>query len=424
MPFFALGINHQTAPVEIREKLAFNREQLASALGELKALSDVNEVAVLSTCNRTEIYCEVTGATPETVLDWVANARAKDDPDVRDRFYAYERRDVVRHLLRVACGLDSLVLGEPQILGQLKQAYDDACRAGTVGPVLHRLFQYAFQVAKQVRTETAIGANAVSVAYAAVSLARQIFGDLKQHTALLIGAGETIELAANYLADRGLGRLIVANRTQSRAQELATRHRGYAISLDEIPDHLGEADIVISSTASPDPVLTRRNVEHALRGRRHKPVFMVDIAVPRDIEASVGKLDDVYLYTVDDLQHVIEENRASRAQAAQDAEEIVEARAQMFLEQLQALDAVPLIQSLRQQGETEKLRALEQAQRMIAAGKPAEEVAAWLANTLTNRLLHAPTSGLRQAAADGKPELIAAARSLFGLDHTTDNSDE
>jgi len=416
MPFFSLGINHQTAPVEIREKLAFNREQLPAALQELGSLPEVQEVIMLSTCNRTEIYCALDSTTPAPVLDWVAGARATDDPGVRDRFYAYEERDVVRHLLRVACGLDSLVLGEPQILGQLKQAYDDGCAAHTVGPVLHRLFQYAFQVAKQVRTETAIGANAVSVAYAAVSLARQIFGDLSKHTALLIGAGETIELAASYLDDRGLGRMIVANRTVTRAQELATRHRGYAISLDELPDHFGEADIVISSTASPDIVLKRETVETALRKRKHKPVFMVDIAVPRDIEASVAELADVYLYTVDDLQNVIEENRAGRAQAARDAEEIVNARAQVFIEQLQSLDAVPLIQGLRRQGEHERDRALEQARRMISAGRSAEDVAAWLANTLTNRLLHTPTSGLRQAALEGKPELIRAARELFGLD--------
>lgn len=416
MPFFVLGINHQTAPVDIREKMAFNREQLPAALAALARLPEVDEAVVLSTCNRTEIYCASQGASPTAVLDWLARARAKDDPGVRERFYAHEERDVVRHLLRVACGLDSLVLGEPQILGQLKDAYDDARHAQTVGPVLHRLFQYAFQVAKQVRTETAIGANAVSVAYAAVSLARQIFGDLSKHTALLIGAGETIELAAHYLGDRKLGRLIVANRTQARAQELAARHRGYAIALADIPAHLGEADIVISSTASTEPVLTRAMVEEAFKGRRHKPVFMVDIAVPRDIEADVRALDDIYLYTVDDLEHVIAENRASREQAAADAEEIVDARAQMFLDQLQALDAVPAIHALRRHGERERDQALEQAMRMLAAGKSADEVVAWLAATLTNRLLHAPTAGLRQAAGEGNADMVRALREIYRLD--------
>ena len=415
MPFFILGINHQTAPVDVREKMAFNREQLPGALSQLAKLPGVEEAVVLSTCNRTEIYCATRDASPLPVLDWLAGMRAADDPGVRERFYAHEERDVVRHLLRVASGLDSLVLGEPQILGQLKDAYEDARASGTVGPVLHRLFQYAFQVAKQVRTETAIGANAVSVAYAAVSLARQIFGDLSKQTALLIGAGETIELAANYLGDRRLGRLIVANRTQARAQELAARHRGYAIALADIPAHLGEADIVIASTASTEPVLTRRMVETAFIGRKHRPVFMVDIAVPRDIEASVAELADVYLYTVDDLQHVISENRAGREQAAHDAEEIVDARAQMFIEQLQSLDAVPAIQALRNVGEAERSQALEQARRMLAAGKPAEEALAWLATTLTNRLLHRPTTGLRQAAAEGQADVVRALQDMFTI---------
>lgn len=416
MPFFILGINHQTAPVDVRERMAFNREQLPDALSGLAGIADVQEAVVLSTCNRTEIYCAMRGASPLPVLDWLADMRAKDDPGVRERFYVHEERGVVHHLLRVASGLDSLVLGEPQILGQLKDAYDDARAAGTVGPVLHRLFQYAFQVAKQVRTETAIGANAVSVAYAAVSLARQIFGDLSKHTALLVGAGETIELAAGYLADRRLGRLIVANRTHARAQELAERHRGYAIALAEIPAHLAEADIVISSTASTTPILTRAMVETAFSGRRHKPVFMVDIAVPRDIDADVAELADVYLYTVDDLTHVIEENRAGREQAARDAEEIVDARAQMYLEQLQSLDAVPTIQEIRRLGEHERDQALEQARRMLAAGKPADEVMTWLASTLTNRLLHRPTAGLRQAATNGETDVVRAADALFGLD--------
>lgn len=423
MPFFTLGINHQTAPVAIREKLAFNAGQLEDALAGITALADVEEAVILSTCNRTEIYCNINGSSPDVIIDWLERERASDDPDVRDRLYAYEEKDVVRHLLRVACGLDSLVLGEPQILGQLKQAYDAAREKGAVGPVLHRLFQYGFSVAKQVRTETAIGANAVSVAYASVNLARQIFGKLEKHTALLIGAGETIELAASYLHDRGLGRMIIANRSQERAHELASRFSGYAIALDELPAHIGEADIVISSTAAPDTIVSRQMVEKSLRGRRHKPIFMVDIAVPRDIEASVGDLDDVYLYTIDDLQNVIEENRTHREQAAAEAEDIIEARALMFLDQMRTLDAVPLIQSLRQRGQEEQQRAMEKAERMLAAGKPVDEVMRWLANSLTNRLLHAPTAGLREAAAENRVEIVRAARDLFqlGQDQASEN---
>jgi glutamyl-tRNA reductase len=417
MAFFTLGINHQTAPVDIREKLAFNRAELPAALQALDALPDVEEAVLLSTCNRTEIYCALTHDDPAPVLDWLASARADTDPTVRDRFYAYREETAVRHLLRVACGLDSLVIGEPQIFGQLKQAYDDAREHGNVGPQMHRLFQFGFSVAKQVRTETAIGANAVSVAYAAVNLARQIFGDLDGRTALLVGAGETIELAASYLHDRKLSRMIVANRTAARAQELASRFKGYSIALDEIGAHINEADIIVASTASPDIILTRATVEKALAGRRHRPIFMVDIAVPRDIEASVGELDDVYLYTVDDLQGVIEENRASREQAAADAEEIVAAKAQRYIEQLQHLDTVPTIRALRDKGEMEKQRALEKAERMLAAGKPTEEVLAWLANTLTSRLLHGPTSSLRDASDDMREDVVRAAKELFGIDN-------
>lgn len=426
MPFFVLGINHQTAPVAIREKLAFNRAQLPDVLCALNSVPEVRETVVLSTCNRTEIYCELDQATPDAVLNWLAAERVADDPSVRERFYAHKEKHVVKHLLRVACGLDSLVLGEPQILGQLKQAYDDAKAAGTVGPVLHRLFQYGFAVAKQVRTETAIGANAVSVAYAAVNLARQIFGNLDKHTALLIGAGETIELAANYLNDRKLKRMIVANRTQERAHDLALRFKGYAIGLNEIPDHLGEADIVIASTASPDTVLTRKMVEQAFIGRKHRPVFMADIAVPRDIESSVGEMSDVYLYTVDDLQNVIEENRASRQQAAAEAEDIIEARAQFFLDQLRSLDAVPLIQALRERGQSEQQQALRKAERMLASGKPADEVMRWLACTLTNRLLHAPTANLRNTLSENRADILRAARELFGINtgQSDDSGDE
>lgn len=424
MPFFTLGINHQTAPVDIREKLAFNREQIPEVLRALRELPEVEEAVILSTCNRTEIYCELQEDRVERILEWLAATRIDDDPTVQERFYTYRDADTVRHLIRVACGLDSLVLGEPQILGQLKDAYDDARAAGTVGADMHRLFQYAFQAAKQIRSETAIGASAVSVAYAAVSLARQIFGDLSGHTALLIGAGETIELAASYLGHRAIGRLIVANRTVARAQELAARYNGFALALNQIPEHLADADIVISSTASPDPVLRRAEVEAALAARRRKPIFMVDIAVPRDIEPSVGELEDIYLYTVDDLHNVIEENRASREQAAKEAEDIVAARAKMFIDRLRALDAVPVIRGVRSAAHAQKQRAVEEAKRMLAAGRSPEEALEWLGHTLTNRLLHAPSANLRQAAQEMRLDIVQAARELFDLDDPAAGEDE
>lgn len=422
MPFFSLGINHQTAPVAIREKLAFNREQIPAALKQITALPDVSEAVILSTCNRTEIYCELDAGNADVILDWLASERTSDDPAVRERFYQHRDRDSVAHLLRVACGLDSQVLGEPQILGQLKQAYDDARRAGTAGPMMHRLFQHSFSVAKQVRTETAIGANALSVAYAAVSMARQIFGDLSKHTALLVGAGETIELAASYLRDRGLQRMIIANRTLERAQQLASQYQGFAIPLPELDAHLGDADIVISATASPELVLRFDMVKRAFADRKHRPMFLVDLAVPRDIDARIGEFDDAYLYTVDDLESVIEENRAGRQAAAIDAEAIVHARADAFIEQQKNLEHVPLIQSLRLFGEQEQQRAMEKAERMLANGKPADEVMRWLAGTLTNRLLHGPTSGLKDAAANNNRDVLDAIRAMFHLDDNDDRS--
>ncbi|HWP94956.1 MAG TPA: glutamyl-tRNA reductase [Gammaproteobacteria bacterium] len=416
MPLFALGINHQTAPVEIRERLTFSEEQIPQALAALGGIEGVDEAVILSTCNRTEIYCALSTEAGGAIREWLTNLRAPDDPGIRDRFYVYENGAVPRHLMRVACGLDSLVIGEPQILGQLKHAYQLALDAGRVGPLLNRLFQHTFAVAKQVRTDTAIGANPVSVAFAAVSLARRVFGKLASRTALLIGAGETIELAARHLHDNGLGRMIVANRTLERAQELAAQFQGYAIALTDLPAHLGEADIVISSTASPDPVLHRATVEAALAVRRHRPVLMVDIAVPRDIEPSVGELEDVYLYTVDDLRDVIEENLRARRAAAHAAEEIIENQAARFEDLLRTLDAVPTIQALRTRAEAERDRTLEQARRMLAAGRPAEEVVQFLAHTLTNRLLHTPTARLRALPADAHADLLRAARQLFGLD--------
>ncbi|MCG8433687.1 MAG: glutamyl-tRNA reductase [Gammaproteobacteria bacterium] len=417
MPFFALGINHNTAPVEIRERLAFDAAATPGALDDLIIASPAAEAVILSTCNRTEIYCELSEYRDGTgVIDWLCARQVADDPTVRERLYSHYDNDVVRHLLQVACGLDSMVLGEPQILGQLKQAYDVAKSARTVGPSLNRLFQYSFSVAKQVRTDTSIGENAVSVAFAAVSLARQIFGKFTDQTALLIGAGETIELTAHYLHEKELGRLVVANRSLDRAHDLAARFNGYAIPLTELHAHLGEADIVISSTGSPEPILLRETVTNALEGRRHKPVFMLDIAVPRDIDSAIGELEDIYLYTIDDLREVIKENLRSREQAAGKANEIIDARASQFETSLRVLDAVPAIQQFRGTAENERDRTLQQAKAMLKAGKSMDDVLEFLANTLTNRLMHNPTTELRNAAGRGDAELIAAFRRLFNLD--------
>jgi glutamyl-tRNA reductase len=316
-------------------------------------------------------------------------------------------------MLRVASGLDSMILGEPQILGQMKTAYQLADSAGTLDIHLRRLYQHTFSVAKQVRTDTEIGASPVSVAFAAVSLARQIFGDLSRHTALLIGAGETIELAARHLHEKGLGRMIVANRTLERAHALAGEFDGYAISLSELSAHLAEADIILSSTASPVPVVGKGSMETALRQRKHRPVFIVDIAVPRDIEPEIGDLEDVYLYTVDDLHEVIEENLKSRQDAAKQAEEIIDVQAGHFMGWLRSLDAVSTICEYR--GEAQRLRdeVLAKSRQQLAQGKEPGDVLAYLAHTLTNKLIHTPSANLRQAGYEGKQELVEAARQLL-----------
>ena len=353
----------------------------------------------------------------ESTRDWLAGFHGLVVEDIAPYLYSREGRDAVEHLLCVASGLDSLILGEPQILGQVKTAFQTASDAGRTGKLLTRLFQHAFGTAKQVRTDTAIGDSPVSVAFAAVSLARQIFADLSEQSAMLIGAGETIELAARHLVQNGIGRVIVANRTISRAQELARQFDAYAISLTEIPVHLPEADIVIASTASPVPILGKGTVESALKRRRHRPVFMVDIAVPRDIEAEVADLEDVYLYTVDDLDEVIQGNLRSRQDAAEQAREIVTFQVDEFLAWMRSLDAVGLIQDYRRQAGQIRDEVLYKAQRMLESGKPAEDVLNFLAQTLTNKLLHAPSTQLREACSNGQHELLEAANALFQLGH-------
>lgn len=415
MPLFAVGINHKTAPVEVRERVAFAPEGVQPALRELVACPGVHEAALLSTCNRTELYCSLEAADCAPVIQWLCEHHRIARADVEPYLYIHAEHAAINHVLRVASGLDSMILGEPQILGQIKAAYKAAVEAGTVGALLGRLFQHTFSVAKQVRTDTAIGASPVSVAFAAVSLAKQIFGDLSKQTALLIGAGETIELTARHLRDSNIGRLIVANRTVERAHLLASEFNGYAISLGDMPAHLAEADIVISSTASQLPILGKGSVESALKVRKHRPIFMVDIAVPRDIEPEVGELDDVYLYTVDDLQEVIQENLKSRQAAAKQAEEIVDTQVAEFMGWLQSLNAVSTIRAYRSHAESTRDAELENARRLLAQGRDPEQVMHLLARALTNKLIHIPSIQMKQAGFQGRLELLQAARELFDL---------
>ena len=419
MSLLCLGISHQTAPLEIRERLAFAPAAVADALRDLTRTAGVDEAVLVSTCNRTELFCaldaETAAAKEAQVVAWLLARGGGAEPEVSARLYRHRGDDAVRHLLRVASGLDSMVLGEPQILGQLKDGYETAAGAGSVGPHLNRLFQRCFAVAKHVRSDTAIGANPVSVASAAVGLARQVFGALDARTALLIGAGETVELVARHLRAQGLERMIVANRNLDRAHDLAARHGGYAIALEELEAHLHEADLVVCATASPDPVLREPTVRAArARRRRRSPLLIVDIAVPRDVESAVAQLDDVFLYTVDDLKGVIEDNLRSRRAAAEDAGQIIESEVAVYAADLKALDAVPSIRALRERAEAEKRRALGEAQHMLELGRPPAEVLEWLAHTLANRLLHAPSTNLKEMVKDD-PQAIARMRALFGL---------
>jgi glutamyl-tRNA reductase len=419
MSLLCLGISHQTAPLEIRERLAFAPTAVPDALRDLTGSTGVAEAVLVSTCNRTELFCATADAAADAearLVEWLLSHGGAADAGVRERLYRHRGDDAVRHLLRVASGLDSMVLGEPQILGQLKEGYEAATGAGSVGPQLNRLFQRCFAVAKQVRSDTAIGANPVSVASAAVGLARQVFGALEARSALLIGAGETIELVARHLRAQGLERLIVANRSLDHAHDLAARHGGYAIALGELDAHLHEADLVVSATAAPQPVLREATVRAArARRRRRSPLLIVDIAVPRDVEPAVAALDDVFLYTVDDLKGVIEDNLRSRRAAADEAATIIEAEVAVYAADLKALDAVPAIRALRERGEAERQRALAEAEHMLALGRPPAEVLEWLAHTLANRLLHAPSTNLKRLAQDD-PRAIALVRRLFGLE--------
>lgn len=415
MALLAFGINHQTAPVAIRERVAFTPESLLPALQDLTERNTINEAAILSTCNRTEVYCGLDAANTDVVLDWLQEFHRLDKKELLPYIYHHPDQYAVRHMLRVASGLDSMVLGEPQILGQMKDAYQIASEAGTIGKMLSKLFQHTFSVAKQIRTDTAIGHSPVSVAFAAVSLAKQIFGDLSGLCVMLIGAGETIELAARHLKESGIGRIIIANRTQERAQALARQFDGYAIALSEMPKHLAEADIVISSTASTLPILGKGSVESALKQRKHRPMFMVDIAVPRDIEAEVDELNDVYLYSVDDLREIIQENLQSRQDAAIQAEEIIDTQVEHFMGWVRSLDSISTIRAFRGQAERLRDETLARAMQQLQRGDTPEDVMQELARLLTNKLTHIPSAHMRQASYDGRNELLDAIRELYDL---------
>lgn len=422
MDLLTLGINHKTAPIAVREKVAFTPEQIVDALHHAQQHTALREVAILSTCNRMEIYGVAEPTQGEALLKWLADYRGVDAEQLNLCYYLYTNGQMVQHMMRVACGLDSMVLGEPQVLGQLKTAYNQSQVAGTLGPSLSRLFRHTFEVAKKVRTDTAIGENPISVAFAAVSLAKHIFSDLRECRALLLGAGETIELVAKHLLEQGITQVVVANRTRERAQDLASRLAITPIALSELPEHLHLADIVITSTASQLPILGKGAVERALKLRKFKPMFMVDLAVPRDIEPEVNDLRDVYLYTVDDLQSVIADNVKSREGAAEEAESLIEIGVNHFMQRLRELESVDVLKNYRQAAEKVRDEELQKAQRAIARGENVEEVINQLGRSITNKLLHGPSLKIKEASNKGHKEMLAWIEDLFDL-NDQDESD-
>lgn len=415
MSLLAVGLSHTTAPVQVREKVVIAPEETATALRDLTAHRGVDEAAIISTCNRTEIYCGVEEDVIELPRQWLREYRRLRQEEIDPFLYTHQDLDAVRHILRVAAGLESMVLGEPQILGQMKDAYRRARDAGALGQQLEKLFQHSFAVAKKVRASTGIGSSPVSVAFAAVTLARRIFGDLSGRTVLLLGAGDTVELTARHLAGKGVDRMIFANRTLSRADQLARQFSAYAIVLDEAHKHLSDVDIIIASTGAPTPILSTESLRNALRERKRRPFFIVDIAVPRDVEASAADLDDVYLYTVDDLQLVIEEGLNSRREAAAEAEAIIDLWTGHFSDWQRSLSAVELIRDYRHLAEEQRDKTLEKARALLAKGEDPEVVLNFLANTLTNKLLHQPSVSLRRAARTGREEVLDVARGMLGL---------
>lgn len=413
MQLFAFGINHQTAPLAIREQVAFPSDRLEPALHDLASRRAVKEAAILSTCNRTEIYCNT--EAPEQAIDWLSEFHRLPRASLDPYLYTLPQEQAVKHAFRVASGLDSMVLGEAQILGQMKQAVRTAEAAGTLGTLLHKLFQRTFAVAKEVRTTTEIGANSISMAAAAVRLAERIFPSIAEQAVLFIGAGEMIELCLDHFAARHPRRIAIANRTVERAQLLARRCNGATLTLNELPEALHHYDIVVSSTASPLPILGKGMVERAIKQRRHRPMFMVDLAVPRDIEPEVGDLPDVFLYTVDDLAHIVQEGVGSRRAAAEQAEAIIESRVQSFMEWVRSRELVPTIRALRDHGERFRRQELERALKYLARGDDPARVLEHLSRALTNKLLHGPTDALHHVRPEEREALENWLRRLYHL---------
>ena len=413
MQLFALGINHQTAPLAVREQIAFNVDAMEPALRDLVGQGAAKEATILSTCNRTEVYCST--HKPAQIINWLASYHELQPHEIQPYVYTLPQEQAVKHAFRVASGLDSMVLGEPQILGQMKQAVRHAEQAGTLGFLLHKLFQRTFSVAKDVRTQTEIGSNLISMAAAAVKLAERIFPSIAKQNVMFIGAGEMIELNAVHFAAKFPTRITVANRTLERAQMLARRINGHAITLSELPEQLAQHDIIVTSTASPLPILGKGMVERALKARKHRPLFIVDLAVPRDVESEVAELDDVFLYTVDDLSEVVRDGMDMRQGAVKEAEVIINSGVVDFIHWMEAREVVPTIRALRDHTERQRRHELEKALRLLAKGEAPEKVLELMSNSLTNKFLHAPTHALNQVQAEEREAFLDMMHRIYHM---------
>ncbi len=417
MALLAYGVSFRTAPIDMRERIAFAPQELPRALSRLGEVPSLSEATILSTCNRTEIYCALDAPNHDPVADWLARDRGVPIEALADAAYALWNTEAAAHVMRVAAGLESQVLGEPQIQGQVKSAFDAARQTSAIGPELDLLSRSSLNIAKRIRTETDVGKNPISIAYAAVTMAQHIFADLSMIDALLVGAGEMIELVSRHLGQAGVRHIGIANRTFETADLLARANgSGSAIQLHELDAHLAQYDIVISSTGSADHVITRRMIEYAVRQRRHKPMFLVDIAVPRDIEPAVGELDDVFLYSIDDLTEVIEDNVATRRKAAEQAEAMIAEGVGRYARQRRVRDNQALLRRFRQRAEEARDEELARALQRLDTEHDPEKVIERLARDLTNKLVHGPIAAIRDASADGRTDILNYLRSRYGLD--------
>ncbi|MEI2678802.1 MAG: glutamyl-tRNA reductase [Burkholderiaceae bacterium] len=414
MSVFTLGLNHATAPIDLRGRFAFSAEQLAPTLRAFrKRLQRSPEAALVSTCNRTELYVGADAGLVAPALEWLAEVGGMSGSALREHAYVLENEAAARHAFRVASGLDSMVLGEPQILGQMKQAVREADTAGTLGTTLHQMFQRSFAVAKEVRTSTEIGSHSISMAAASVRLASQLFEDLSELKVLFVGAGEMIELVATHFAARKPRAMALANRTRERGEKLASKFNAEVLPLSDLPQRLGEFDVVISCTASTLPIIGLGAVERALKARRRRPMFMVDLAVPRDIEPEVSRLSDVYLYTVDDLSSLVQIAGEKRQAAVQQAEAIIETGVQGFVNWLGQRGTVPLIQALNAQADEWRTVEIARARKMLTKGESIEAVLESLSRGLTQKMLHGTLVELNATDVDSRADLTHTVSRLF-----------